>query len=113
MSLLHRQEEESPLEHPTRRQRRRLSPAPAVGLGEWVELVVFQVVWEVERTRSQLGTKFRNFVPKTDNFLVIDMAKVQLVHQSQIRQEVGKDHLQKRENLEHVDHPEEVHLTGD
>ena len=94
MSLPHRQEGESPLEHPTRRQRRPLSPAPAVGLGEWVGLVEFQVVWEVERTRSQLGTHFRNLVPKTDNFLVIDMAKVQLVHQSQIRQEVRKDHLQ-------------------
>ena len=41
---------------------------------------------------------------------MIDMAKVQMVHQSQIRQEVVKDHSQKREDLEHVDHPEEVQM---
>ena len=68
MSLPPRQEEESPLEHPTRRQRTRLSPAPAVGLGEGVELVEFQVVWGSGADQKPIRNEFSKLRPEDGQF---------------------------------------------
>ena len=68
MSLPPRQEEESPLEHPTRRQRTRLSPAPAVGLGEGVEFVEFQVVWGSGADEKPIRNEFSKLRPEDGQF---------------------------------------------